>query len=99
MPKQAAATLTTIRTERATRPGRQQRYPFATLKPPVKNPKTKEIEYDTFFVADPTKEKTLRSQASRRGKALKREFSVSRGTGVPEGGTEPVEGLRIYRTK
>jgi hypothetical protein len=89
--------LTEFKTERRPRVSRATRYPFATLKPPVK--KGKEVVYDTFFVPDATKEKTLRSQASRRGKALRRVFSVNRDRAVPEGGTEEVDGLRISRTK
>jgi hypothetical protein len=67
-------------------------YPFSNLKPP--HTKRGKDYFDTFFVPDPKKEATLRSQASRRGRALGRQFSVH--LEVDEKG---VEGLRIYRIK
>lgn len=73
------------------------RYPFASLEPPKKK-RGAEPVYDTFFVPDPKKVSTLRSQASRMGASLGRTFSVRVGTGTNDSGQE-VPGVRIYRIK
>lgn len=74
---------------------KRQRYPFDTLGEPQK--KRGQMIYESFFVPDPEKETTLRSQASRRGKALGRQFSVRRVNEEHAG--KKVEGIRIYRIK
>jgi hypothetical protein len=84
-----------FRVERAPIAHARTRYPFGTLKPPKKE--RGELVYDTFFVPDPKKVSTLRSQASRKGKTLKRRFSVRLVTEEQNGST--IEGVRIYRIK